>query len=158
MRLGDRLGRPALLSLFGGGYTPEGNPVPPSGAKDGVRMRLQVISSQQLVHASGELGRLPDVHTEAVSRNHRGHVTAGRTFSDLLAHRLQQPQGLLFHVRPHIRVTTSHVNSIGGSPRGSGPEPSRRNQGDSIGVSLRSVCVLANIYAAPLDVVLTSMR
>src|SRR5918997_2116394 len=158
MRLGDRLDRPVLLSLFGGGYTPEGNPVPPSSAKDGVRMRLQVISSQQLVHASGELCRLPDVHTEAVSRNHRGHVTAGRTFPDLLAHRLQQPQGLLFHVRPHIRVTTSHVNSIGVSPRGSGPEPSRRNQGDSIGVSLRSVCVLANIYAALLDVVLTLMH
>ena len=157
MRLGDRLDRPALLSLFGGGYTPEGNPVPPSGAKDGVRMRLQVISSQQLVHASGELGRLPDVHTEAVSRNHRGYVTAGRTFPDLLAHRLQQPQGLLFHVRPHIRVTTSHVNSIGDSPWGSGLEPSRRNQGNSIGVSLRSACVLANIYAAPLDVVLVRM-
>jgi hypothetical protein len=63
MRLGDRLDRPVLLSLFGGGYTPEGNPVPPPSAKDGVRMRLQVISSQQLVNASGELGRLPDVHT-----------------------------------------------------------------------------------------------
>src|SRR5918997_2025554 len=158
MRLGDSLGRPALLSLFGDGYTPEGKPVPPSGAKNGVRMRLQVISSQQLVHAGGELGRLPDVHTEAVSRNHWGHVTAGRTFPDLLAHRLQQPQGLLFHVRPHIRVTTSHVNSIGDSPWGSGLEPSRRNQGNSIGVSLRSACVLANIYAAPLDVVLTSMH
>src|ERR671916_1963493 len=138
MRLGDRLDRPVLLSLFGGGYTPEGNPVPPSSAKDGVRMRLQVISSQQLVNARGELGRLPDVHTEAVSRNHRGHVTAGRSFPDLLAHRPQQPQGLLFHVRPHIRVTASHVNSIGGKPPGSGPEARRPNQGVSIAASLRA--------------------
>ena len=125
MRLGDRLGRPALLSLFGGGYTSEGDPVPPSGAKDDVRMRLQVISSQQLVYASGELGRLSDVHTEAVSRNHRGHVPASRTFPDLLTHRLQQPQGLLFHFCPYVRVTTSHVNSIGGTTRGSGQGRSR---------------------------------
>src|SRR5918994_3980854 len=40
----------------------------------------------------------------------------------------------------------------------SGSEPSKRSQGYSIGVSLRSECILVNIYPAPLDVVLTRMH